>query len=429
MFEVRRGVDYVRSTLTSARELGDAVERSGECQTEHLQCVVRPLAPVARRCARTTGSTPYPRRARTSGAALADLHSEFTLRDAVAAGAASAAARRRGMGAAAAACWRRRRRRRRRRGLRRRRRRRLRRRGEFGYPPVANCEPRASRGGGRLDPLRCRVVGARQPHAPLDLARRRRGERGRRRRRRAQGRVVHRPAAAPAGAGVREQLAGDQCAGAGAGLCTAGGAVVSAFSPSSSYGLHSVDAAGGDREQVSRRVTTDTQSRASTGATPARRRSAQRASRSRCGRPRRSTRRPPTRTPRRGRTCGRSHRCPPSRQEAGGRPSRASARGSSTRGRSAFDRASATQIQRKIVLARVCVRSLYQVRPRRPRLAPPGKPPSSASRRRACAALLPATPRPAIRRSRAAPRARAPAHEYAARRRAPPAPARASPTR
>ena len=39
----------------------------------------------------------------------------------------------------------------------------------------------------------------------------------------------------------------------------AGGAVVSAFSPSSSYGLYSVDAAGGDREQVSRRVTTDTQ--------------------------------------------------------------------------------------------------------------------------------------------------------------------------
>ena len=39
----------------------------------------------------------------------------------------------------------------------------------------------------------------------------------------------------------------------------ADGAVVSAFSPCRSSGLSSADAAGGDREQVSRRVTTDTQ--------------------------------------------------------------------------------------------------------------------------------------------------------------------------
>ena len=36
--------DFVRSTLTSARELGDAVERSGECPTEHLQCAAPPRA-------------------------------------------------------------------------------------------------------------------------------------------------------------------------------------------------------------------------------------------------------------------------------------------------------------------------------------------------------------------------------------------------
>ena len=57
MFESEAAwADYVRSTLSSARELGDAVERSGECQTEHLQCVVRPSSRAGRSAMRANDS-------------------------------------------------------------------------------------------------------------------------------------------------------------------------------------------------------------------------------------------------------------------------------------------------------------------------------------------------------------------------------------
>ena len=50
--------DFVRSTLTSARELGDAVERSGECPTEHLQCAAPRYWPVPRQLATLWGWPP-----------------------------------------------------------------------------------------------------------------------------------------------------------------------------------------------------------------------------------------------------------------------------------------------------------------------------------------------------------------------------------
>ena len=306
MFESEAAwADYVRSTLSSARELGDAVERSGECQTEHLQCVVRPSSRAGRSAMRANDSIHSIPSLDGQGQdqrqlALADLHSEFTLWGSTPSPPAPPAP------PPAAAAWAprlaagagRRRRRRRRRGLRRRRRRRLRRRGEFGYPPVANCEPRASEVelGSMLFDVGSSVLGSHMRRSISHAA------------------VVENAGAAGGDerkvgwcTAQRLHLQEQEYASSSREISTpapapgceaAGGAVVSAFSPSSSYGLYSVDAAGGDREQVSRRVTTDTQFSGVDGSDASKEEVSPLES-SRCGRPRRSTRRPPTRTPRR----------------------------------------------------------------------------------------------------------------------------------
>ena len=272
MFESEAAwADYVRSTLTSARELGDAVERSGECQTEHLQCVVRPSSRAGRSAMRANDSIHSIPSLDGQGQdqrqlALADLHSEFTLWGSTPSPpappapppAAAAWAPRLAAGAGGG--------------------------GGGGGGGCVGCD---GGGGGGCDgaassaTLRSRTASRELPEVEagsilFDVGSSVLGSHMRRSISHAA--VVENPLST-IGAGGDERKVGwctaqrlhlqeQEYASSSREISTpapapgceaAGGAVVSAFSPSSSYGLYSVDAAGGDREQVSRRVTTDTQ--------------------------------------------------------------------------------------------------------------------------------------------------------------------------
>ena len=272
MFESEAAwADYVRSTLSSARELGDAVERSGECQTEHLQCVVRPSSRAGRSAMRANDSIHSIPSLDGQGQdqrqlALADLHSEFTLWGSTPSPpappapppAAAAWAPRLAAGAGGG--------------------------GGGGGGGCVGCD---GGGGGGCDgaassaTLRSRTASRELPEVEagsilFDVGSSVLGSHMRRSISHAA--VVENPLST-IGAGGDERKVGwctaqrlhlqeQEYASSSREISTpapapgceaAGGAVVSAFSPSSSYGLYSVDAAGGDREQVSRRVTTDTQ--------------------------------------------------------------------------------------------------------------------------------------------------------------------------